>query len=263
MADVALRAADGEVLGLVGPNGSGKTTLLRALHRALVPDAGAVAVDGDDVDALSARSLARRVAVVVQSTDVESQLTAMDEVLLGRSPFLAPFRRAGTADEEIAARSLERVGAAHLAGREVATLSGGERQRVLVARALAQEPRYLLLDEPTNHLDVHYQHEVLHLVRDLDVTVVVVLHDLNLAARYCDRLVMIERGRVRAVGTPQDVLVPDLVEPVYGVRAQRVTAQDGCPQMLFAHRSGDGAPSAHHADVTDADVTDKVPARSG
>jgi iron complex transport system ATP-binding protein len=235
--DVTLHADEGEVLGLVGPNGSGKSTLLRVLHRALVPDGGTAHVDHEPVADLNPRQLARRIAVVVQEREADPQLTVIDEVLLGRSPFLPVFRQAGRRDREIAENALERVGAGHLAAREVATLSGGERQRVLIARALTQEPRLLLMDEPTNHLDVHYQHEVLHLVRSLGITVVVVLHDLNLAARYCDRLLLVDDGQVRAAGTPEEVLVPEIVEPVYRVTAQRATTDDGCIQMLFRHRS--------------------------
>jgi iron complex transport system ATP-binding protein len=125
------------------------------------------------------------------------------------------------------------VGAAHLARRSVAQLSGGERQRVLIARAVAQESAHLLLDEPTNHLDIRYQHEVLSLVRHLGGTIVVVLHDLNLAARYCDRLVLLDRGAVAGAGTPDEVLQPDLIRRVYGIDARRVDV-DGTPNLLFA-----------------------------
>ncbi|GIE76305.1 hypothetical protein Aph02nite_22550 [Actinoplanes philippinensis] len=183
---VGVVARPGRVLGLIGPNGSGKTTLLRLLHGALRSPTGRVTVDGDTLASLSPRESARRMAVLVQETTGETALTVAEMVLLGRGPHLSTFQRAGATDHEVAARCLSRVGAAHLAARRFAGLSGGERQRVLIARALAQEATHLLLDEPTNHLDIRYQHEILRLVRGLGTCSIVVLHDLNLAARYCD-----------------------------------------------------------------------------
>jgi iron complex transport system ATP-binding protein len=227
---VDLTVAPGEVVALVGPNGSGKTTLLRTLYRAVTPDAGAVRVGGDDVRRLRRAEIARRVAVVVQEDAGDLPLTAAQTVLLGRHP----ARGRTPADDRAAAlAALHRVGAAHLARRVLAELSGGERQRVLIARALAQGAPRLLLDEPTNHLDVHYQHEVLHLVRDLGLTTVVVLHDLNLAARYADRLVLLDAGRVVASGAPEDVLASAAVADVLRVVATPVRAADGHPQLLF------------------------------
>lgn len=228
-----LAVLDGEVVGLIGPNGSGKTTLLRTLFRSLTPQRGQVEVGGTPVAELSGRDLARAVAVVVQEGSGELPLTVADAVLLGRTPHLSAFQRPSEADLEIAGDALARVGAEHLAHRALDELSGGERQRVLIARALAQQATHLLLDEPTNHLDIHYQHEVLGLVRTLGVTTTVVLHDLNLAARYCDRLVLLDGGRVAAAGTVDEVLDPRVLEPVYHVGVQRVLAHDGTPQLLF------------------------------
>ena len=230
---VSLSAHPGEVVGLIGPNGSGKTTLLRALYRALVPDAGAVLVDEVPVGAYRPRDLARSVSVVTQESQGELPLTVVDTVTLGRSPHLSPLQRVSGDDLAIVSDALRRVGAAHLADRDLAELSGGERQRVLIARALAQQATHLLMDEPTNHLDIHFQHEILGLVRDLGVTTVVVLHDLNLAARYCDRLVLLSRGQVVVAGAVDDVLDPGVLEPVYGIRVESVRADDGCLQLLF------------------------------
>ena len=159
-------------------------------------------------------------------------LTVADTVLLGRAPHLATFQRPSRDDHRIAAAALTRVGVRHLADRVFAGLSGGEKQRVLIARALTQQADHLLLDEPTNHLDIRYQHEVLQLVRRLEVTTVVVLHDLNLAARYCDELVLLDAGRVAAAGTPDAVLRPEVLEPVYGIGVRRVPTDDGV-QLLF------------------------------
>jgi iron complex transport system ATP-binding protein len=233
---IDLIARRGEVVGLVGPNGSGKTTALRILHRDLVPDAGQVRLEGRDLAALSGRERARRLAVMAQENPGELPMTAADAVMLGRLPHRGPFGAATRADERLAAEALALAGAAHLARQDFTTLSGGERQRVLIARALAQQPRLLLLDEPTNHLDIGAQHHTLQLVRAQGLTTLVVLHDLNLAARYCDRVVVLQDGRVRADGPPADVLDEALVGEVYTVGAERRTAADGTPQFLFRGR---------------------------
>ena len=222
---VSLAARRGRVLGIVGPNGSGKTTLLRLLYGALRSPTGAVTVEGHPLRDLSARETARRMAVVVQENDAGSAMTVAETVLLGRGPHLTTFQRTGRHDREVAAAALHRVGATHLADRPLTALSGGERQRVLIARALTQQPTHLLLDEPTNHLDIRFQHEVLSLVaglaQDLRTTTVVVLHDLNLAARYCDDVVLLDGAGVAAAGPARAVLTPELLEPVYriGVRS--------------------------------------------
>ncbi|MDY7086944.1 MAG: ABC transporter ATP-binding protein [Actinomycetota bacterium] len=229
---VSVAAQPGRVLGLIGPNGSGKTTLLRLLYGALRSPTGRVTVDDDPLPALSPRETALRLAVVVQETGGETALSVAEMVLLGRGPHLSAFQRTGKADHEIAARCLARVGAAHLGPRPFAGLSGGERQRVLIARALAQQATHLLLDEPTNHLDIRYQHEVLGLVRGLGTCSVVVLHDLNLAARYCDDLVLLGQGGVVAAGTAGEVLDPAVLEPVYGIGIKRLDL-DGHLHLLF------------------------------
>ena len=233
---VSLAAPHGRVLGLIGPIGSGKTTLLRLLHGAFASPTGSVTVDGERLRAMPPREAARRLAVVVQESGGESALSVAEMVVLGRGPHLSTFARTGDHDHRIAAQALHRVGAAHLASRAFAGLSGGERQRVLIARALAQQATHLLLDEPTNHLDIRYQHEVLGLVaglaHDLATTVVVVLHDLNLAARYCDDLVLLDEGGVAAAGPVGDVLVPEVLEPVYGIGIERLEA-GGRLHLLF------------------------------
>ncbi|BCJ56927.1 ABC transporter ATP-binding protein [Micromonospora endophytica] len=229
---VSVTARPGRVLGLIGPNGSGKTTLLRLLYGALRSPTGQVVVDADELASLPSREAARRLAVVVQETGGETALTVAELVLLGRGPHLSTFQRTSRTDHEIAARCLARVGAAHLGERAFAQLSGGERQRVLIARALAQEATHLLLDEPTNHLDIRYQHEILHLVRTLGTCAVVVLHDLNLAARYCDDLVLLGAGGVAAAGTTDEVLDPAVLEPVYGIGIRRLDLDDGV-HLLF------------------------------
>lgn len=213
--EAGLLVAEGEFVALVGPNGCGKSTLMRTIYRALRPSAGLISVDGDDVHGLSWRESARRTAVVAQETPAELDFTVGEVVLMGRTP----YDRVAVADEQRCARALDRVGLAGAAERVYATLSGGEKQRALIARALVQETRLLLLDEPTSHLDIRHQLEVLHLVRELGVATLAVLHDLNQAAAFCDRLYVMSAGRILAGGPPADVLTPELISEVYGVRA--------------------------------------------
>ncbi|MGB3258691.1 MAG: ABC transporter ATP-binding protein [Ornithinimicrobium sp.] len=229
---VSLRTRPGRVLGLIGPNGSGKTTVLRLLYGSLRPSAGEVRVDDRRLRDVSSRELARSVAVVVQEGGGDTTMTVAEMVLLGRTPHSKNFARLTEQDQRVATQSLQRVGALDLGPRAFAGLSGGEKQRVLIARALAQEAEHLLLDEPTNHLDIRYQHDVLRLVHTLGKGGIVVLHDLNLAARYCDDLVLLDRGTVARQGTVDEVLEPTLLERVYGIGVQRVE-QDGDLHLLF------------------------------
>jgi iron complex transport system ATP-binding protein len=227
-------AEPGQVTGLIGPNGSGKSTLLRAVYRHLRPLVGAVHVGDDDVWTLTAREVARRVAAVPQETRAEFDIVVWDMVAMGRTPHKRLLSGARLDDEAIVAEALERVGAGHLAARHFATLSGGERQRVLVARALAQQTPVLVLDEPTNHLDIRHQHELLSLVRELGLTTLTALHDLNLAAAYCDHLHVLDAGRVVARGAPHEVLTAETLRAVFGVHAE-VTTHDrtGRPHLVF------------------------------
>ncbi|MFB6550912.1 MULTISPECIES: ABC transporter ATP-binding protein [unclassified Streptomyces] len=232
--DVSLRAGSGQVVGLVGPNGSGKSTLLRCVYRALRPTAGAVRLGGDDLVAMSARESARRLAALPQEVVAEFDFTVAEVVAMGRLPHQGAVARETDEDRRTCAAALDGVGAGHLAHRGFLTLSGGEKQRVLIARALAQQPQVLVLDEPTNHLDIAQQLEVLSLVRDSGLTVLTALHDLNLAALHCDLLHVVEGGRIVASGAPHDVLTPDLLADVFGVRAHRVPhPETGAVQLLF------------------------------
>ncbi|MFF9186645.1 ABC transporter ATP-binding protein [Streptomyces rochei] len=217
---VSLAPRPGSVTGLLGPNGSGKSTLLRLLSGVLAPSSGVVTLDGRPLGDWGRRAVARRVAVVEQHADTLVELTVLDVVRLGRIPHRRAWASAGDADEDAVRTALERTGLTDRADRFWHTLSGGERQRVQIARALAQEPRELLLDEPTNHLDVQHQLELLNLIAELPVTSVVALHDLNLAAMYCDQVVVLRQGRVVAAGPPGDTLTESLIADVYGVRAE-------------------------------------------
>jgi iron complex transport system ATP-binding protein len=233
LTDANLTARAGEVVGVIGPNGSGKSTLLRTLYGALRPRAGLICVDDTPVGSLAPAAVARRIGVVAQEPPSGFPLTVADMVLLGRSPHRTAFERYTASDRALAVQALREAGVEHLARRNYEQLSGGEKQRVLIARALAQDTDHLLLDEPTNHLDIRHQHTVLQCVRKLGVTTVVVLHDLNLAARYCDRIVLLHDGHVVAVGDPDTVLTPEVLEPVYQVRVRRLEESD-CVQMIFS-----------------------------
>ncbi|WP_406440234.1 ABC transporter ATP-binding protein [Streptomyces sp. NBC_01613] len=232
---ITLAPQPGETVGLLGPNGSGKSTLLRLLAGVLAPSAGVVTLDGRPLPQIGRRATARRVATVEQHADTQTELTVRDVVALGRIPHRRAWSAASPTDTRAVAAALERTGLTDRADQTWHTLSGGERQRTQIARALAQEPRELLLDEPTNHLDIQHQLELLDLIAALPVTTVIALHDLNLAAMYCDRLLVLQAGRAVAEGTPTDVLTPSLIEEVYGVHAD-VSHEPGHPVIRYLRR---------------------------
>jgi len=236
----------GAVTGILGPNGAGKSTLLRLIAGIERPTRGHVMLDGESVHALRRRDVAKRIALLEQSVDLATELSVIDVVLLGRIPhrsgLLGSFD--GPDDRAVALRALESVGALGYAERSWHSLSGGERQRVQIARAMAQEPSVLLLDEPTNHLDVSAQLSLLAQVRHLGLTSVAALHDLNLAAAYCDRLIVLSDGRLVASGTPTDVLTPELIRDVYGAASDVIRhPRHGGPLVVYAM---EGAISAQH-----------------
>lgn len=215
--EVTLAVADGEFVGLLGPNGSGKSSLLRTIYRILKPDAGLIQLDGANVWQLSARQVARQMAVVMQERTGDFDFSVHEIVMMGRNPHKGMFDRDTAHDFQLVDEALERVDMVEFARRSFLTLSGGEKQRVLIARALVQQAKFLVLDEPTNHLDIHYQLEILELVKNLGVTTIAALHELNLAAFYCDRLYVLKDGQLVASGTPEAVLQPELIRQVYGV----------------------------------------------
>lgn len=225
--DLAVRT--GEIFGVVGPNGSGKSSLLRCLHRTQRPSAGVVRLGGRDVWTLRASAVARQIAVVLQDGEVSAGTTVAQLVELGRLPHQGLWGRHGVADERAVTRAVAATGVEPLWHRVVDHLSGGERQSAQLARALAQEPSVLMLDEPTNHLDLHHQESLLQLVRGLGLTTVVVLHDLSMASRLCDRLMVLDHGRVQAVGAPVDVLTADRLAEVWRVQATIMTGPSGDP----------------------------------
>lgn len=234
---IDLEVRPGEFVGLIGPNACGKSTLLKAVSRVLRPVSGRILLDGRDVwRDMSLLETARAMAVVPQDFPAAFPFTVEETVLMGRTPFVSRLRGEQPSDLSRAREAMQATGTLHLAGRSLAELAGGDRQRVIVAKALAQNPRLLLLDEPTSHLDINHQIEILDLLTRLNrqrgLTVVIVLHDLNLAAIYCGRLLLIGGGRVAAEGTPEQVLTPGSLERVYGspVLVGRHPIY-GCPQI--------------------------------
>lgn len=241
--EISFHVRRGEFLAVVGPNGSGKSTLVRALCGALRPHSGQVMLDGREVHRMGARERARHLAVVAQETAVEFDFAVREVVALGRIPHLLPLRGETAHDRAAVERALAMTNTAHLADRLITRLSGGERQRVMVARALAQEPSLLILDEPTAHLDIAHQVELLDLTRRLNrrdgLTVVTVLHDLNLAAQYADRLLMLKEGRRYAEGAPADVLTEANLLAVYGSRVKVIRHPvEGTPHVVLLSREG-------------------------
>ena len=216
---IELHARPGDFVGIIGPNGSGKSSLLRCIYRALRPNAGSVLLDGQDVWDMKPQEAASKIAVVLQETSTEFDFTVLEMVLMGRHPHKQAMEGFTPEDLAVAHQALHQVGMLGLQTRPFATLSGGEKQRTLIARALAQKAPFLVLDEPTNHLDIRYTLEILESVRNLGVTTVAVLHDLNFAAAYCDHLFVLYSGRVRVHGRPEDVLTSALLKEVFEVGA--------------------------------------------
>ena len=247
---ISLRVADGGFAGLLGPNGSGKSTILKAIYRVHRPVSGRILVNGSDLHQMRPRLAARRVAVVAQENLIDFGFTVREMVMVGRTPHKGPFDRDDGDDRAIVQDAMDRTGCADLAGRTFLSLSGGEKQRVLIARALAQGADHLILDEPTNHLDIRYQISVLELVAGLGVTVLAALHDLNLAALFCDTVHVLAEGSLIAAGTPADVITPENVRVAYGADVLIIDHPDtGTPQLLprrLADASPPGGPRLHH-----------------
>lgn len=252
--DVSLRVRAGEVVGLVGPNGSGKTTLVRVASRALRPSIGTVRVAGSDPYGVTARAAARLVAVVPQDVQPAFAFSVLEMVLMGRTPYLSPWGGGRPVDWEKAREAMTHTQIHHLADRPVGELSGGERRRVILAQALAQDAPVLLLDEPTTHLDLRHVLDLLELVGDLahrgGRAVLAILHDLNLAAATCDRLVVLHGGAVVAEGSAASVVTPGLLRQVWEVEAD--VASDpatGRPSVRAVSRREAAQPLGRRAHV--------------
>lgn len=249
--EVSFSLAPGELVAVIGPNGSGKSTLLRAVSRTLRPQSGEVRVEGREIYSATPQWVARRIAVVPQETRVDFAFTVREIVLMGRLPHLGRFATESATDFAIAREALQRTGVLKLEDRSILGISGGERQRVMIARALAQQTPILLLDEPTAHLDINYQIEIMRLVNTLRAdgarAILVVLHDLNLAAQFCDRLLLLHRGRIFADGPPERVLTRENVHLAYGADVLvRRHPQTGRPYVVA--EAGRGLPQFAEAE---------------
>lgn len=219
ISDVSLHVNRGEFVGLIGPNGSGKSTVLKNIYRGLTPDKGTITLDGEDLLKMSYRKSAQKLAVVGQENDVPFDFTVEEIVAMGRTPHKRMFDLDTAEDKRIVHHALEHLGMEKMAKRNYLHLSGGEKQRVIIARAVAQESDFLILDEPTNHLDISYQMQIFDFIKRLNVTVLSAIHDLNMAALYCDRIYVLKNGRIVLSGTPEEVLTPENIYKVYGVRS--------------------------------------------
>ncbi|TDX53001.1 heme ABC transporter ATP-binding protein [Orenia marismortui] len=213
---------EGEFIGLIGPNGSGKSTLLKNISNILKPSKGIVYLDDFDLKKIKNKDLARQVAIVPQETNINYDFRVEDIVLMGRAPYVSRWQGESSKDIKVVRKVMELTDTIKLSDRYIHQLSGGERQRVVLARSLAQEPELLLLDEPTSNLDINYQIEIMELLRRLNqkdgLTILVILHDLNLAAKYCDRLLLLKEGQIHSFGTPQEILTTKKIEEVYGLK---------------------------------------------
>lgn len=217
--DISLRVNKGEFVGLIGPNGSGKSTVLKNLYKALTPDKGSAFLDGEDLYRMSHKKAAQKIGVVGQENYVPFDFKVEEIVSMGRSPLKRLFEPDTQEDKKMVLHALEHLGMEDMVSRSYLNLSGGEKQRVLIARVIAQETDFLILDEPTNHLDIGYQMEIFDFIKRLKVTVLSAIHDLNMAALYCDVIYALKDGKVYKMGTPEEVLTPENIYELYGVWA--------------------------------------------
>lgn len=220
--DVSFNIEKGKFISIIGPNGSGKSTLLKNLNGIYTPNGGKVTVESIDIDRIKTKELAKKIALVPQNTIIDYEFTVEDIVLMGRHPYKGRFQREDDRDYEIVKEALEMTNTFHLKDRIITEISGGERQRVIIAKALAQNPSIILLDEPTSHLDINHQIEILNLLRKLNqekgTTIVVVIHDINLASRYSDKIIMLNEGEIIGSGRPEEVITKENIEFAYNLK---------------------------------------------
>jgi iron complex transport system ATP-binding protein len=240
--DLTFQVMPGEIVGLIGPNGSGKSTIIKALSRIIEPNSGKILLNGKNISRISRAELARLIGVVPQMPLLPSAFTAFEIVLMGRNPHLGLLQYESAKDMSITWEAMGKTATQSLTERRISELSGGEIQRVVIARVLAQEPKSILLDEPTANLDINHQVEILDLIKNLclenNLTVVITLHDLNLASQYCSRLILINNGRIHAQGTPGEVINSENIKEVYGAEGCVYTHPvNGLPIVLV--KAGD------------------------
>lgn len=246
--DICLK--QGEFLGIIGPNGSGKSTFLKCIYRVQKPSEGKIFFNGQLIDELSYRQSALMLAVVEQHSSCSFEFSVLDVVLMGRSPHKKMLERDNEEDYHRVRESLKAVGLEGFEKRNFSTLSGGEQQRVILARALTQESECLVLDEPTNHLDIKYQMEIMDVVKSLNHTVIAAIHDLNMAALYCDRIIAVREGKIVGSGTPQELLTSDFIKRLYDVDCKVNYEKNGQINIIYIPRHL--YPSNRTADIENA-----------
>lgn len=223
---VDINVNDKEFVGVIGPNGSGKSTLLKCLYRNLSPSSGVIYLDDIDFKNISTKDSAKKIGVVAQHNHNTFDFSVLDMVLMGRSPYKKIMDRDTKEDYDIVYNAIDKVNIRHLINRNYNSLSGGEQQRVILARALAQNTKCLILDEPTNHLDIKFQLQLMGIVKDLGIEVIAAIHDLNIAAMYCDKIYVLKDGEIIAYGAPNKALTKELIKEVYGVDAKIFNDED-------------------------------------
>lgn len=219
--DISFKIKEGEIVSIIGPNGSGKSTLLKNLNNLYTPERGEILIKGRKIDSYKGKDLARELALVPQDTSINYEFTVEDIIMMGRYPYQGRFEREDHKDYKITNQVLNLTNTYKLRDRFITEISGGERQRVIIARALAQDPSIILLDEPTSNLDINHQIEILNLLKGLNkeknTTVVLVMHDINLAARYSDKIILLHEGRILGEGRPEDVISKENIKKSYNI----------------------------------------------
>ncbi|MBS7147041.1 MAG: ABC transporter ATP-binding protein [Intestinibacter bartlettii] len=231
---VSIDSKSREFIGIIGPNGSGKSTLLKCIYRTLKPNNGCIMLGRQDISKMSVKESAKKLAVVAQHNYYNFDFSVGEVVLMGRSPHKKSLEPDNSEDYDIVNESLEKVGMLGFKNRSFSTLSGGEQQRVILARALAQQTPCLILDEPTNHLDIKYQLSLLNIVKSLNLTVISAIHDLNIAAMYCDRLFVMKNGQIVGSGVPQEVLTKEFIKEIYDIDVEIVYDSKGDMHILYS-----------------------------
>lgn len=233
LADIDLSIKDNGIVGIIGPNGSGKSTLLKCIYRVLKPKTGTIFIDGKNINDYQFKETAKKMAVVAQHNDTHFDFNVLEMVLIGRSPHKKFMERDSAEDIELAYKSLEQVNMKDFADRNFSSLSGGEKQRIILARALVQNTDCLILDEPTNHLDIKHQLHFMSLAKDLKITVISAIHDLNIAAMYCDKIYALKEGQIIASGSVNEVITEEVIKTLYDVEAKIIYDEEKKPHVIF------------------------------
>lgn len=233
LADIDLSIKDNGIVGIIGPNGSGKSTLLKCIYRVLKPKTGTIFIDGKNINDYQFKETAKKMAVVAQHNDTHFDFNVLEMVLIGRSPHKKFMERDSAEDIELAYKALEQVNMKDFADRNFSSLSGGEKQRIILARALVQNTDCLILDEPTNHLDIKHQLHFMSLAKDLKITVISAIHDLNIAAMYCDKIYALKEGQIIASGSVNEVITEEVIKTLYDVEAKIIYDEEKKPHVIF------------------------------